>query len=125
MKHISGKAALLAHADLSQACLQHCDLSGADLRGATLNAALLQHCNLSATHGAQLVAQNAYFSDSNAQWPEANLLGSRLRKVCLEQVDLRSSNLHGLRSEGANSKEIYLNHALMTRCNLREDLASG
>ena len=92
------------------------------------NAALLQHCNLSATHGAQLVAQNAYFIDcnlSNAQWPEANLLGSRLRKVCLEQVDLRSSNLHGLRSEGANSKEIYLNHALMTRCNLREDLASG
>ena len=126
--HCTLEAALLAHADLSQACLQHCDLSGADLRGATLNAALLQHCNLSATHGAQLVAQNAYFSDcnlSNAQWPEANLLGSRLRKVCLEQVDLRSSNLHGLRSEGANSKEIYLNHALMTRCNLREDLASG
>ena len=108
--------------------MQHCDLSGADLRGATLNAALLQHCNLSATHGAQLVAQNTYFIDcnlSNAQWPEANLLDSRLRKVCLERVDLRSSNLHGLRSEGSNSKEIYLEHALMTRCNLREDLASG
>ena len=43
----------------------------------------------------------------------------------LERVDLRSSNLHGLRSEGSNSKEIYLEHALMTRCNLREDLASG
>lgn len=95
------------------------------MRGTRLNAAtnVQPQCHQwRATGGSKY-----YFIDcnlSNAQWPD-DLLDSRLRKVCLERVDLRSSNLHGLRSEGSNSKEIYLEHALMTRCNLREDLASG
>jgi len=117
--------AVLNNADLSDACLQDCDLNHASLRGACLNDALLTHCNLSDSDGFQLIAQSAYLVScdlSRALWSGANLLNARLRKVCLEQADMRGSNLHGLSSEGTHGKEVRLEQALMTRCRLKEDL---
>ncbi len=120
------QAALLNNADLSDASVQDCNLNQASLRGARLNDALLKQCDLSDTDGLQVIAQNAYLIScdlSRAQWPGANLLNSRLRKVCLAQADLSGSNLHGVHSEGAHGQSVRLDHALMTRCRLKEDLA--
>jgi uncharacterized protein YjbI with pentapeptide repeats len=118
--------AIMDNADLSDACMQSCDLNHASLRGARMNDVLLTQCNLSDSDGSQLVAQSAYLIScdlSRAVWPGANLLDTRLRKVCLENADLRGSNLHGLSSEGVHGKNVRLEQALMTRCRLKEDLA--
>ena len=64
----------LAYADLSEANLEYCPLSGAILVGATLEAANLQHVDL----------QNA------------NLYGAILIKANLRQANLAGANLQGV-----------------------------
>ncbi|AGY58202.1 pentapeptide repeat-containing protein [Gloeobacter kilaueensis] len=115
----------LCRMNLSFACLQYADLSGADLgrsvnlKQADLRGARLVETNLRGIYarearlnkanlrGADLQGANLGCADLRAARLEgtnlrrARLEGADLREVCLEGADLRGASLSGTRLEGA------------------------
>lgn len=119
-------AACFDQANLSNASLDGASLTGASLRGACLDRALFSLCDLSASNGNRLSARGADFTGSDltrACWLGANLMEASLRKVTLDGVDLSGSNLHAAFTDAVRGTQVRLDHALLTRCRIREDLA--
>lgn len=124
--------------DFTQGCFVQADLRGSSLQDtcfadanfnqADLSDAFVSGCDLSGTTGWRTLALRTDFKNSsfhNARWIAANMFEASFDHAVLENLDLSGSNLYAIETRTAVVHGVQVQGALLSRTRLLQEHAEG